>query len=247
MKWAAKIAESFLACGISSFALAYWKTKNTSKTLSLSQIEIVQAAVCWLKDEGYQKVGIYGLSKGAELALVAGSYLPQIEFVIAASPACCVFEGLAKPSYSGASSWTWAGCSLPYISFNERNIPILKNILRNGEFGFHQQYLDILLSKKNEENTIKVEKINGPILLLSAKEDAQWPAATMGGMICDRLKEKQFRFPYLHEVYYPASHVMCPVHTRLKFIYRQERMFPKECEQSRKNALELSLKWISGV
>ncbi|MDR1689862.1 MAG: hypothetical protein LBS21_14840, partial [Clostridiales bacterium] len=82
IKWAAKIAESFSACGVSSFALSYWKTKNTSKTLSLIPIEIVQAAVCWLKDEGYKKVGIYGLSKGAEFALAAGSYLPQIEFVI---------------------------------------------------------------------------------------------------------------------------------------------------------------------
>lgn len=29
---------------------------------------------------GYEKVGLWGISKGAELALVAGSLLPQIKF-----------------------------------------------------------------------------------------------------------------------------------------------------------------------
>ncbi|QNL22200.1 hypothetical protein HZR84_09700 [Hyphobacterium sp. CCMP332] len=39
-----------------------------------------------------------------------------------------------------------------------------------------------------EKATIKVEKINGPILLLSGKSDDVWPSAQMANMIEDRLK-----------------------------------------------------------
>jgi len=245
IKWADKIASVYSAHGVASLAVAYWNTKYTSKALALIPIEIIKAAALWLKENGYLKVGIYGISKGAELALTAGSLIPEIEFVIAVSPACCVFEGIAKPAYSGTSSWTWDGQPLPYASFQNVSVSLIKNILRNHEFGFTQQYLDVLAINKNEENTIKAENINGPVLLLSAREDAQWPSAEMGKMICDRLISKGFAYPFHHEVFYPASHILCPVNTKMRLAYSIERQQGKECEAARKQALKISLDWLS--
>lgn len=247
IKWADKIASVYSSHGIPSLAVAYWKTKYTSNTLALIPIEIIQSAVTWLKGNGYSKVGIYGISKGAELALISASLLPQIEFVIAVSPSCCVFEGIAKPAYSNTSSWTWGGQPLPYASFHNVPVSLIKNIINNREFGFAEQYSVVLETSKNDENTIKVENINGPILLLSAKEDAQWPAATMGKMIVDRLTDKKFRFPYQYEIFNPASHILCPVKTALRFVYRMERQHKKECETSRAQALKISLDWLAGL
>jgi dienelactone hydrolase len=244
IKWANEIASVYSAHGISSLAIAYWKTKHTPKTLELIPIEIIQSAVLWLKKNGYSKVGIYGVSKGAELALTSGSLISQIEFVIAVSPSCCVFEGIAKPAYSNTSSWTWGGQPLPYASLHNISVSMIKNILKNHEFGFVKQYIDVLATNKNEENTIKVENINGPILLLSAKEDAQWPSIEMGKMICDRLNNKEFAFPFHHEIFYPASHILCPVKTKMGLVYRMERQHKKECEMSRKQALKMSLDWL---
>lgn len=245
IRWANEIASVFSAHDISSLAVAYWKTKYTSKTLALIPIEIIQSAVLWLKKNGYSKVGIYGVSKGAELALISGSLIPQIERVIAVSPCCCVFEGIAKPAYSNTSSWTWGGQPLPYASFHNISVSVIKNIIKNHEFGFVKQYIDVLATNKNEENTIKVENINGPILLLSAKEDAQWPSAEMGNMICNRLSNKEFAFPFHHEIFYPASHILCPVKTKMRLAYRMERQHKKECEVSRKQALKMSLDWLA--
>ena len=245
IKWANKIASVYSEHGIPSLAIAYWKTKYTPKALALIPIEIIQHAVLWLMKNGYSKVGIYGISKGAELALTSGSLIPQIEFVIAVSPSCCVFEGIAKPAYSNTSSWTWGGKPLPYASFHNISVSIIKNILKNYEFGFVKQYIDVLETNKNEENTIKVENINGPILLLSAKEDAQWPSVKMGKMICDRLNDKEFEFPFHHEIFYPASHILCPVKTKMRFVYRIERRHKKECEMARKQALKMSLDWLA--
>ena len=247
IRWADKIASVYSAHGIPSLAVAYWKTKYTSNTLALIPIEIIQSAVTWLKDNGYSKVGIYGISKGAELALVSASLLPQIEFVIAVSPSCCVFEGIARPACSNSSSWTWGGQPLPYASFHNVPISLIKNILNNREFGFVKQYSDVLATNKNEENIIKVENINGPILLLSAKEDAQWPSAKMGKMIVDRLTDKKFKFPYQCEIFNPASHILCPVKTESRFMYRMERQHKKECETSREQALKISLDWLARI
>lgn len=245
IKWANEIASVYSAHGISSLAIAYWKTKYTPKTLALIPIEIIQSAVLWLKKNGYSKVGIYGFSKGAELALTSGSLIPQIEFVIAVSPSCCVFEGIAKPFYSNTSSWTWGGRPLPYVSFHNISVSILRNIMKNHEFGFVKQYIEVLETNRNEENTIKVENINGPILLLSAKEDAQWPSAEMGEMICDRLNNKEFTFTFNHEIFYLASHILCPVKTKMRLAYRMERQHKKECEVSRNQALKMSLVWLA--
>ncbi len=248
--WAKQIAELFSGKGIPALAVAYWGMKDMPKNLSLIPIETIQSAVCWLKEQGYQEIGIYGVSKGAELALTSASFLPQIKLVIAVSPACCIFEGIAKPAYSGTSSWTWNGDPLPYVSFKGISVNILKDFLKNHEFGFVKHYLKVLETEKNEENFIKVEKINGPILLLSAKEDAQWPSAIMGTMVCDRLKEKAFPFPFHHEIFSPASHILNPIASNklkkiLRFAYKMERKHQKECDVARDKALQMSLDWIA--
>jgi dienelactone hydrolase len=245
IKWAKQIAAAFAQHGVPALAVAYWKTRDTSKTLSLIPIETIQAAVVWLKDNGYSKVGIYGVSKGAELALTAASLLPQIELVIAVSPSCCVFEGIAQKKYSGASSWTWQGKPLPYVSFDGMRVNVLKNVLKNHEFGFLEQYQQVLTAKMNEKNIIKVERINGAILLISAKNDAQWPSADMGNRIIDRLNEKAFIQPFCHKILDPASHILCPVNTMIRFAYRAERNHPQACQNARDAAWKLALAWTA--
>lgn len=243
-KWANEIAGVFAAQGVPSFALSYWDGALLPKTLSLIPLEMIQSAAVWLKEQGYQKIGIYGISKGAELALTAASFFPVVEFIVAVSPACCVFEGIAKPQYSGASSWTWKNMPLPFASFKNTKVNMLKNIVKTHQFGFTPQYLKVLASEKNESNTIKVENINGPILLLAAEQDAQWPSAKMGKLIIERLKSKHFLFPFRLELFHPASHILCPVKTVQRFAYRMERNHPFECNAARKRALELTIDWL---
>ncbi|WP_249030141.1 acyl-CoA thioester hydrolase/BAAT C-terminal domain-containing protein [Tannockella kyphosi] len=242
--WANEIAETFASQGITCYSISYWKDKNLPHTLSLIPLEIIKDASIYLKDQGYEKIGIYGISKGAELALVSASCFSEIEFVIAVSPACLVFEGIRKPRYSNTSSWTLNDQPLPYASFQDVDVNMFKNIFKYHEFGFRKQYIEVLEKNKCEENTIKVENINGPILLLSAKNDAQWCSEIMSDHIIKRLKEKCFPFFYKHENYEIASHILCPVDTFSKKVYKVERKFPLECEYSRKRAFEETLNFL---
>lgn len=245
IKWARRIASVFSANDVPSLAVAYWGTPNTSKALTLIPIEKIKAAVAWLQEKGYAKVGVYGISKGAELALVAAGLIPEISLVVAVSPSCCVFEGIAKPEYSGASSWTWNGLPLSYASLASEQVNIFAMLWKTREFGFTKQYLEVLQKEKNEENTIKAENTRGAVLLISAKHDAQWPSAIMGDMIVERLKGKDFAYPFHHEILSPASHILCPVRTIMRWVYRVERKHPRECDGARRRALRISLEWMA--
>jgi len=44
-----------------------------------------------------------------------------------------------------------------------------------------------------------VEKINGPLLLISGKADTMWPSTPMCEQIISRLSANSFPFPYRHE------------------------------------------------
>ncbi len=45
---------------------------------------------------------------------------------------------------------------------------------------------------------IEVERINGPILILSGKQDDQWPATSMSDKIISRLEQNNFPYSHLH-------------------------------------------------
>jgi len=47
---------------------------------------------------------------------------------------------------------------------------------------------------------IEVENINGPILLLSGKDDDQWPATKMSNRLMERLKENNFKYYNEHNI-----------------------------------------------
>lgn len=252
LRTALPVAGVFASRGTDSLAVAYFGTKQTPRHLSLIAVETILHAVKYLHDLGYKKTGIYGISKGAELSLVSASLIPEISFVIAVSPSCCVFEGIAKPGYCGTSSWSWKGKALPYVSFSGITVNFFMSLLKNHEIGFRSAYEQVLVQNKNEENTIKVENIHGPVLLLAADRDAQWPSEKMAQSIYRRLEEKDFPYQFRIQTYYPAGHILCPVYSAkstklLQWLYVVERTFPQECNKAREKALRYTLSWISSI
>lgn len=67
------LADVFQSQGLTTLALAYVMEKGLPKQFSKVPIDSLEAAAKRLHDMGYEKVGLWGISKGAELALTAGS------------------------------------------------------------------------------------------------------------------------------------------------------------------------------
>ena len=67
------LADVFQSQGLTTLALAYVMEEVLPKQFSKVPIDSLEAAAKRLHDMGYEKVGLWGISKGAELALTAGS------------------------------------------------------------------------------------------------------------------------------------------------------------------------------
>lgn len=56
--------------------------------------------------------------------------------------------------------------------------------------------------------TIKVERIKGPILLFSGKNDSVWPSSLMADMIEKRINDSDFKFDFNNIQYENAGHLI---------------------------------------
>lgn len=75
---AQSLANVFQSHGLTTLALAYALGEGLPDQFSKVPIDFLESAAKVLHDMGYQKVGLWGISKGAELALLAGSLLPEL-------------------------------------------------------------------------------------------------------------------------------------------------------------------------
>lgn len=124
--------------------------------------------------------------------------------MIGISSSHAVFPG-HTPQFN-SSCWTINGKELPFIPVNEEAIPFLMK--RDLKGAFEAMLKDTVAEQKA---LIKVEKINGSILILSGTNDEIIPAVEMGKKIMGRLKENNFKHPYEHLVF-EGSHTETTQH-----------------------------------
>ena len=73
---------------------------------------------------------------------------------------------------------------------------------------------------------IQVETINGPILILSGKDDDQWPSTAMSNKIIERLKKTNFKY-FNEHVILEGGHAEPLEHFNLVYDFL-EKYFPVE-------------------
>ncbi len=232
--------------GIPALALALFKTKQTGNYLDRVPVEYVENAIKWLKEQGYQNIGIDGMSKGSEMALLAASMFPEISCVIARVPSYFVSEGLSgkgkNKGPSGTSCWSYKGEEIPYAPYNNRSFDILKMFREEKELHIIRFNRDKNVTPKT---IIPVEKIEAPILLLSSKRDEVWPSYESSLYIEKRLREKEFTYPVKHISYDSMSHAMI---TRIPFgirlVFKTERQNARACYIERSKMGKELIEWV---
>ncbi|MGZ7135314.1 MAG: acyl-CoA thioesterase/bile acid-CoA:amino acid N-acyltransferase family protein [Methanobacterium sp.] len=208
------IAGVLASNGYAALALAYFDLPGLSPILEEIPIEYVEKAIEWLKRHNSvdkERLAMLGTSKGAELTLLSASMFTDIKAVIAASPSYVVFQSSnPDPEAQPESSWTYKGKPLHYVPFI-----ITEEFYKQFESGFpqHLEYLPLYkasIKDKDavEEATINVENINGPVLLISGREDKVWPSKEMAEKIMERFKKFKFPHDYQHLNYDGAGHVV---------------------------------------
>ena len=196
-----KRREEFIAKGYAFLAIGYFGCKETPKILDRIAIDEVYQAIALAKTNAKinpKKIAVIGGSRGADLALLLGSYYKEISLVVGMSSSHAVFPGHTQEF--NTSCWTYNGKELPFVPVNEAAVPFLMKRDLRGTF---EAMLKDTVSE--QKALIHVENINGPILLLSATKDEIIPAVDMGNKMIARLKSNQFKYAYEH-VIYEGSH-----------------------------------------
>lgn len=245
LEHAGKLSRFLQDNGIPALALGYFKTKHTSKVLDRIPLEIIGSAMDWLKKNGYQKIGIEGVSKGAEYALAAAIAYPELSCVIVKTPSWFYSEGLRSGAPSGTSCWSFQGKELAFTPYKVRKVNMLKMLWEHKEY----HVLDMNMGKTvAEESIIPVEQVKAPILILSVAMDTVWPSKESGEKLISRLTEKQFQYPYKHVCYEHMSHMMMEYcGSEIKYFVKSEKQYPEECAKERKDMGKECVDWIENV
>ena len=237
------VAEQYVKRGMTVLALAYWNEPGLPDGFEKVPVESVEKAALWLRGQGFEKVGLWGISMGAELALLAGSLMPElISCVTAVCPTNICSQGFAKKKsiQLECSAFSWCGEELPWVRLKLSKVAILRDSLRERSVCLRSCYEDAVLHAP-EEAQIKVENIGGPVLLLYPEYDAMWPSELSAEKIRARLKEKNFAYPCKCFTYKYASHMLAPVKSRSTVMFQIERKYPEQCWESDMDAFEKTL------
>lgn len=242
---AGKTAKYLQDYGISAFALGYFKTKHSAKALNLIPVEMIGDVIGRLKSMGYVKIGIEGVSKGAELALAAAICYPELSCVIVKTPSWFYSEGLVGGQPSGSCCWSYKGEGLPYTPYKSRKINMLKLLWKTKEYNL----LEINTGKTIvPESVIPVEQIKAPILMFSSKVDTIWPSTESCEKLFERLKAHSYLYPYEHIAFDHMSHMMMEYCGKeIKYFIKSERADPKACYAERDIMGKACIHWIEDI
>ena len=193
--------DSFIEKGYAFLAIGYFKAKGAPDTLDKIAIDQVYNAIAIARKDSKvnkKRTAIIGGSRGGDLALLLGSYYKDINCIVAIVPSNVAFPG--HTMHFTTSAWSYKGTQLPFVPLSDEAVPpLMKGDLR-GTF-------DIMLkdSAAVEKSSIQVEKINGPVLFLSATKDEICPSTPMCEAMVKRLKKKKFKH-YTKHIPFEGSH-----------------------------------------
>jgi dienelactone hydrolase len=191
-------AARFAHLGYAGFALSYsarpWMGMEGIPTDAVNvPIELLDRVRNWARTRpeiDSNRIAVYGVSKGAEMSLVAATKLRWIRAIVPCVGSDAVWEGYGREVEPGHtfSSWSWRGKPMSYVPY-----------LDGGEFfaanpgtpasDWHRRSRIAAGRGRVISARIPVEKISCPILLLAGEKDEIWPSASMSRSILRTMRQ----------------------------------------------------------
>src|ERR1700733_3132 len=177
-------AYGFASQGYAAFSVAYFGADPLPKVIDQVPIERISRALDWLAlrpEVDTARIGIVGISKGSELALLTAARDPRIKSVAVISPSAYVWFAPAFDGNPDRSSWTVNNGPLPFVPADTRaENELARTFQAGGTYQFRDLY-DASLASANAATvaaaTIPVERIAGPILCVAGDADREWDSA----------------------------------------------------------------------
>lgn len=202
-------AQLLASHGFAVLALGYFGVEGLPSNLQDIPLEYFENAFNWIKKQpnlDSSHIGIYGASRGGELALILGAWFPEsVQSIVAAVPSSVIYGGLSE---TPVHAWTYHGKPLAQFA------PVPPTDFNNGQgddadhpantlIGFLEGMKD---KKAFNGASIPVEKIQADLLIISGGDDQMWPSSIYAAQIEDRLKKNHSSILFEHLHYPKAGH-----------------------------------------
>lgn len=191
-------APLFAARGYATLGLPYYNPNHDARLNALPgsfteiPVDRLNTVHEWLAaqpDADTTRIGLWGISKGAEFVLIAASYEPWVKAVVAIAPSDVIWEGWGRPG-PPTSSFAMNGRALPFQPYGDYQSELEKRRRGGGDL----DYLRIHTAGRTEypeklaAARIPIERFKGKLLLVAGEGDTIWPSATMTRNIAQRRK-----------------------------------------------------------
>lgn len=212
-------AALFAAHGYQALALAYFKAPGRPDYISQTPLEYFQQALVWAADTLQPKNGfiaVAGHSRGGELALLLGAYFPErVSAVIGYVPSAVIHGTLraGRPNEPrDAVAWTWHGQPLQNI-WQDNPAANWHAFDHPARPGAHIRQAPAFVTVERDRTRlaaarIPVERIAGPVLLISGTDDGFWPSVDYCERIVATLAAQRHRWPVEHVRNEGAGHAI---------------------------------------
>ena len=181
-----EVAKALQAEGYSVLYLSYFRAPGQNPRAELLPLEYFSTALAWLKRQPEvdpARLGIIGISKGAEAALLVATRHPELKAVIGGLASSVVWPGVVWETTTDkiGSSWTENGRPLPHMTHAQYR-PATDGRLVDHYTRSLKAYA------QHPDAIIPVEKIAGRMLLVCGELDDVSPSCPMSQQIQDRLR-----------------------------------------------------------
>lgn len=188
------IAPLFAARGYATLGLPYYdpgydptdRVAGLPRSFTDIPVDRLAAVRTWLAtrpEADVARVGIWGVSKGAEFALIAASHYSWIGAVVAVVPSDVVWEGWGGAGATTAS-FALGGKPLAFQPYGGMDVELAKAArgeamdLRRAHLAGRAAYPNRLAAAR-----IPIERFKGALLLVAGGHDQIWPSAEMAANI----------------------------------------------------------------
>lgn len=192
--------------GFAVLALGVFGVEGLPPRLEEIPLEYFETTFSWLKKQprlDASRIGLYGISRGGELALLVASHFPEsVQAVAAVVPSSVVYGGSNE---APIHAWLYRG--EPLLPFAPVSQPTVEKGSADQPVATRESFIEGMKDKQPfEAAAIPVEKICCPLLLVSAGDDQMWPSDLFAVQILDRLEREGSSIPRLHLHYPDAGH-----------------------------------------
>lgn len=154
------------------------------RTFTRIPVERLEAARAWLAQQpelDTERLGVFGISKGAEFALLAATRFPWLKAAIAIVPSDVVWEGWGEAIQPDSQpSFAWQGQDLPFVPY--KGFGEQWALAESGQ-GVNLRLVHEAGRRSYPERVaaarIPVERYAGEVLVIGGGDDLVWPSAEM--------------------------------------------------------------------